>query len=43
MNVTQGATGRYMAIVFKNSWNADDGFIDLWEFIPYGYIPSLAD
>lgn len=43
VNVTQGATGRYIAIVFKNSWNAEDGFIDLWELIPYGYIPSLAD
>ena len=38
-----GATGRYLAIVFKDSWNAQDGFIDLWELVPYGYIPSQAD
>lgn len=43
VNSTSGATGRYLAIVFKDSWNAQDGFIDLWELIPYGYIPSLAD
>ena len=43
VNSTYGATGRYLAIVFKDSWNAQDGFIDLWELVPYGYIPSLAD
>lgn len=43
VNSTSGATGRYLAIVFKDSWNAQDGFIDLWELVPYGYIPSLAD
>lgn len=42
-SATQGATGRYLSVVFKNSWNTKDGFIDLWELIPYGYIPSLAD
>ncbi len=43
VNSTSGATGRYLAIVFRDSWNAQDGFIDLWELVPYGYIPSLAD
>ena len=42
-NSTSGASGRYLAIVFKDSWNAVDGFIDLWELVPYGYIPSQAD
>jgi len=42
-SATQGATGRYFSIVFKNSWNTKDGFIDLWELVPYGYIPSQAD
>jgi len=42
-SATQGATGRYFAIVFKNSYNTKDGFIDLWELVPYGYIPSQAD
>ena len=37
-----GATGRYIAIVFPNSWSSD-GYIDLWELEPYGYIPSQAD
>jgi hypothetical protein len=40
---TQGASGRYLAIVFKNSRNEKEGFIDLWELIPYGYVPSMAD
>ena len=43
VNSTSGATGRYLAIVFRDSWNAQDGFIDLWELVPYGYIPSQAD
>lgn len=37
-----GAAGRYIAIVFPNSWSSD-GYIDLWELEPYGYIPSEAD
>lgn len=40
--VSQGASGRFVAIVFTNSWNPD-GYIDLWELVPYGYIPSQAD
>ena len=43
VNSTKGASGRYLAIVFSDSWNAQDGFIDLWELVPYGYIPSQAD
>ena len=43
VNSTKGASGRYLAIVFRDSWNAQDGFIDLWELVPYGYIPSQAD
>lgn len=42
-SATQGASGRYFSVVFKNSWNTKDGFIDLWELVPYGYIPSQAD
>ncbi len=42
-SATQGSTGRYFSVVFKNSWNSKDGFIDLWELVPYGYIPSQAD
>ena len=37
-----GAAGRYIAIVFPNSWSSD-GYIDLWELEPYGFIPSEAD
>jgi hypothetical protein len=43
LSATQGSTGRYLAIVFTDSWNTTDGYIDLWELIPYGYIPSQAD
>ena len=31
-------SGRYIAIVFRNSHRAADGFIDLWEFEAYGYV-----
>jgi len=43
VNATKGASGRYFAIVFMDSWNGVDGFIDLWELVPYGFIPSQAD
>ena len=43
VNATKGASGRYLAIVFMDSWNGVDGFIDLWELVPYGYVPSQAD
>jgi hypothetical protein len=33
---------RYLSVVFENSWNVN-GYIDLWELIPYGYVPSEAD
>ena len=34
--------GRYMAIVFMNTYN-EDGYIDLWELSPYGYLASEMD
>lgn len=43
VNVTRGSTGRYISVVFTDSWNSTDGYIDLWELVPYGYIPSQAD
>ena len=41
-NLRSSKKARYFAIVFANSWNVN-GYIDLWELIPYGYIPSEAD
>lgn len=35
-------SARFFAVVFKDSWNVN-GFIDLWELIPYGYSPSDAE
>ena len=43
VSASQGASGRYFAIVFKNSYSTEDGYIDLKELVPYGYIPSQAD
>ena len=43
VSASQGASGRYFAIVFKNSFSTEDGYIDLKELVPYGYIPSQAD
>lgn len=43
VSVTQGSIGRYVSVIFTDSWNSTDGYIDLWELIPYGYIPSQAD
>lgn len=40
---TSGKTGRYLSLVFLNSWDTTNGYVDLWELIPYGYIPSQAD
>lgn len=34
--------GRYIAIVFRNSFNSS-GFIDLWEFEAFGYVASSAN
>ena len=35
-------SGRYMAILFENSYSGN-GYIDLWELIPYGYLASEAE
>lgn len=35
-------SGRYISIVFKNS-RSTTGYIDLWELIPYGFIPGEID
>ena len=40
--VKPAQSGRYFAIVFKNSYH-NSGYIDLWELVPYGYIPSEAE
>ena len=37
-----GVTGRYIAIVFRTSFNTA-GFIDLWEFEAFGYVAKNAD
>lgn len=34
--------GRYIAIVFRNTFNSS-GFIDLWEFEAFGYVASSAN
>lgn len=34
--------GRYIAIVFRNSFNSS-GFIDLWEFEAFGYVEKNAN
>ncbi len=34
--------GRYIAIVFRNSYNSS-GFVDLWEFEAYGYVEKNAN
>jgi hypothetical protein len=38
----ESAKGRYLSIVFTNSFNAN-GWLDLWELVPYGYKDSEAD
>ena len=40
--ISPAKAGRYFAIVFKNSYH-NSGYIDLWELVPYGYIPSEAE
>lgn len=42
-NVTTAVSGRYLSLVFPDSWSKDDGYIDLWELVPYGYLPAQAD
>ena len=34
--------GRYIAIVFRNSYNSS-GFVDLWEFEAFGYVAKNAN
>ena len=36
-------TGRYLALVFLNSFNRTTYFIDLWELVPFGYVEGDAD
>lgn len=36
------AKGRYIALVFTNSYNGS-GYLDLWELTPYGYLASEVD
>ena len=40
--LTTAKRGRYIAIVFRNSYNTS-GFINLWEFEAYGYVASNAN
>lgn len=40
---SSGKSGRYLSIVFPNSWDEENGYVNIWELIPYGYIPALAD
>lgn len=40
--VDEETLGRYIAIVFKNSFSSV-GYIDLWEFEAYGYVESEVD
>ena len=35
--------GRYLALVFLNSFNRTTYFIDLWELVPFGYIEGDSD
>jgi len=42
INIKPSKVGRYMALVFTNSYNTN-GYIDLWELVPYGYIASEAE
>ncbi|MBQ9309323.1 MAG: hypothetical protein IJ222_00480 [Bacteroidales bacterium] len=39
---TEQKTGRYVAIVFRNSYNSS-GFIDLWEFEAHGFLEADID
>ena len=40
--VDEETAGRYIGIVFKNSFSSV-GYIDLWEFEAYGYVASEVD
>ncbi len=43
LSSTQGNSGRYIAFVFRNSWDSTNGYINVWEIVPYGYLSSDAD
>ena len=42
-SIALNRTGRYMALVFVNSYNTSSSFIDLWELVPFGYIEGDSD
>ncbi len=41
--ISLNKTGRYIALVFTNTYNTDASFIDLWELVPFGYIEGDSD
>ena len=41
-NLSNPLTGRYMALAFTDSYNTN-GYIDVWEFAPLGFIEGEAD
>ena len=41
-NLTNPLSGRYIALAFTDSYNTN-GYIDLWEFAPVGFIEGEAD
>ena len=41
-NLSNPLSGRYMALAFTDSYNAN-GYIDIWEFAPIGFIEGEAD
>ena len=41
--LSRNNSGRYMALVFPNTYNSTAFFIDLWELVPFGYIEGDSD
>jgi len=41
-SVSESKSGRYIAIVFRTSYNSS-GFVDLWEFEAFGYAANKAE
>lgn len=41
-SASEPAKGRYIAIVFRNSYNSA-GYVDLWEFEAFGYVEGNVD
>ena len=41
--LSRNNSGRYMALVFPNTYNSTAYFIDLWELVPFGYIEGDSD